>query len=366
MDRNFEVRHRRLSNLMEGGGASSIAGAARAAAANFARGSMPSLQCLLFANPRSIDEIRNEILSDRPDTLYLDGVRSFYLLKALHPLLNGITVTVDLDDLMSRRMAVLGEIGAPLSLGYLRARVPAVMSSVLAARWPSRLISGYERRALGVVESQIGRWADTVTLVSSIESALLQREYEQQGSKAKVLAVPPPIDVMRPPRKYPDIRRFIFIGTDALVQNRLSIELLLEMWRTLKPATPLEIFGQMQSVWPAVPNVRFHGYSQSLDDVYTDGSVLIAPGVLSGGLKTKVLEAFAYGCAVIGNSITFEGMDLPDYPLLVEDAENLSQIVKQPQEHTSRVQSAAELGQHAMISNFNRELFERRWMAALS
>ena len=38
--------------------------------------------------------------------------------------------------------------------------------------------------------------------------------------------------------------------------------------------------------------------------------VLFSPGLLRGGLKTKVLEAFAFGCVVIGNEVTFEGLHL--------------------------------------------------------
>ena len=61
--------------------------------------------------------------------------------------------------------------------------------------------------------------------------------------------------------------------------------------------------------------MHWHGFVADLNDVYAPGSILLVPAVLPGGIKTKVLEAFSFGCAVLGNPLAFEGLDIQDYPL---------------------------------------------------
>jgi len=112
--------------------------------------------------------------------------------------------------------------------------------------------------------------------------------------------------------------RFVFIGMDTLTQNRLTIQYLLEIWGRTSPSLPLHIYGRMSRQWPQPPNVFFHGYVETLGEVYDGRSVLLAPSFVPGGVKTKVIEAFAWGTPVIGNETTFEGMHLPSYPLQQE------------------------------------------------
>ena len=109
--------------------------------------------------------------------------------------------------------------------------------------------------------------------------------------------------------------RFVFIGMDTLTQNRLTIEYLLDTWARTPPPLPLHIYGKMSRRWPQPPNVFFHGYVETLAEVYDGRSILLTPSFVGGGVKTKVLEAFAWGTPVIGNDNTFEGMHLPAYPL---------------------------------------------------
>jgi hypothetical protein len=121
----------------------------------------------------------------------------------------------------------------------------------------------------------------------------------------------------------------------------------------------------MASRWPAVPGVIFRDYVPGLEEVYVSGAVLFAPGVLRGGLKTKVAEAFAYGCAVIGNSITFEGLELNDYPLLVGADADLAEIVKTPSVYLDKMRRAAEVGQEYVKVHFSRKRFVQNWTEAL-
>jgi len=50
--------------------------------------------------------------------------------------------------------------------------------------------------------------------------------------------------------------------------------------------------------------------------------------MIGGGVKTKVLEAFAFGAPVIGNALTFESM-----PLNIADKAELVALLKSPDQH---------------------------------
>ena len=217
-----------------------------------------------------------------------------------------------------------------MSLGYLEDKIPATLRDAIASGSISKRVAQYEQKALERVESLIGQWADAVTLLSPIEGDLLRTRYKELGCKAEVHVIPPPVDVIASPQMYTTFSRFIFIGTDTLPQNKLTIQRILDLWRSHRPEAEIHIFGHMTSRWPTVSGVIFRDYVPSLAEVYIEGAVLLAPGVLRGGIKTKVSEAFANGCAVIGNDITFEGFRLDDYPLLANSDEELNNVIADP------------------------------------
>jgi len=279
-----------------------------------------------------------EAIPDDTDVVYLDGIRTIHILEKLRERLPGARLVVDFDDLMSRRTEALMEVGEGLSAGYLTEMMP---------RWGRRLAqtSGtglrYERGALRRWEMRVCELADEVVLLSPVEAEILNSRLPR-SARATIRVVPPPQDTVRGPQTLKAPLRFVFIGMDTLTQNRLAIEYLLEVWKKLSPATPLHIFGQMSREWPKVPNVFFRGYAADLTEVYDQHSILLSPVLLRGGIKTKVLEAFAWGTPVVGNENTFEGLPLPNYPLTGA----LEQVIMEVQSDTRLLQlnTAARMG----------------------
>ena len=367
MSANYIVNNLRLRNLLERRNFSAVAGTVFTALWSTISGNPPSLQCLLFCDRGNHKSIRQQLQNNPPDILYCDGVRTFYLLKHIARLRGRMRIVVDLDDLMSRRMHSLGAAKkTSLSLGYLHDKVPSWLSNVLALGTVSKVIACYEQAALARVEKLIGQWSDAVVLISQVEGNALEERYRRLGCKARVHVVPPPKEIIAPPQSYPNISRFFFIGTDALPQNKVTIELILDLWRSIAPSTEIRrIFGRMVSNWPAIPGVVFRGYAPSLQDVYVEGAVLFAPGGLRGGLKTKVVEAFAHGCAVIGNEITFEGMHLTKYPLFINTREEMIQLTKCPSSYLHQMREAAVLGQDYVRIVFSQKHFEENWNEVL-
>ena len=362
---NYSVNNLRLDNLLERHSMRTIAGTISTALQSTFSGTFPSLQCLLYSDCRNHENLLRHLERNPPDTLYCDGVRTLYLLKRLGNLKNKMRVVVDFDDLMSRRMQTLDTTGTALSLGYLRDRIPASLQGAIALESISKLLARYEHSAVGRAENLIGQWADVVTLVSSVEADVLRFRYRKLGCKAEVYVIPPPTDVVKDPQPYSAFSRFIFIGPDALPQNRLTIQLILDLWRSSQPTAEIHIFGHMVSRWEPVPGVDFRDYAPSLEDVYVEGAVLFAPGALRGGIKTKVAEAFGFGCAVVGNNITFEGLSIEGYPLLFDTNMELINVIKSPSFYLGKMRQAAVAGQDYVKSNLSRNRFNENWNRAL-
>jgi Glycosyl transferases group 1 len=356
-----QANHRRLNNVLERRSLRAITGMVVTAFRSLLRCCPPSLQCLLFCDRPNHGQIIEELRGNRPDILYCDGVRTFYFLERLGKLRSEMKIVVDFDDLMSRRMQSLAAADTSLSLGYLHRVMPSWLRRAVALGFISKAVARYEQGALIRVENQIGTWADAVVLISQVEGNALQARYRALGCKAKVHVIPPQMEIVAPPQSYTAFSRFIFIGTDALPQNKLTIQLISNLWRLIHPSVEIHIYGHMVSEWPHVPGVIFEGYAAALQQVYTEGSVLFSPGVLPGGLKTKVTEAFAHGCAVVGNEITLEGLHLVDYPLSLTTNEEMAEIVKTPTLYLCRMYEAACSGQKYVRSFVSRKQFEKNW-----
>jgi glycosyltransferase involved in cell wall biosynthesis len=215
------------------------------------------------------------------------------------------------------------------------------------------------------VERRMTAAGDAAVLLSTADAAML-RDLLAPELRERVHVIPPCFDVVRPVPDEPQPVRFVFIGSDRQSQNRLTIEYLVSVWAECRPAAPLVIGGPMVRQWPETPNVTFTGWLERTSDLYTPGSVMITPSFIRGGIKTKVLDAFAHGCAAIGNEATFEGLpQLDAYPFRFDDAGLRGFLADLPRQ-AGPLHEAARMGQKALREHFSREGFVRAWEGVLS
>ena len=327
------------------------------------------LQCAIFARPHG--EADAIAAAARSDVIYLDGVRTLPLLRRLRRRYPGAHIVVDADDLMSRRYAELINQKLPLSLGYLEARVPRPIARAVKSRAVARVVLGYERLALRHAERELLALADRVVLLNREEAGMLRAEADRSRAptRATVVAIPPPVGsaiarrraVWSAPGATP---RAVFIGSDALTQNRLTIDFLLDLWQQERLSMPLVIYGRQRRPLRDVRNVAWAGYVRDVSEVYADGSILVAPAFLRGGIKTKVLEGFAHGVPVVGNSVTFEGLDLPEYPLCLDDRAALVAFLKAPSQHSGAIARALKAEEECLQRDHTASVFADRWAEA--
>jgi len=323
------------------------------------------LQCIFYAARSDIKKLTSAIGENGYEKIYLDTVRCVVLLRAIRRLPDSHgnrRITVDFDDLFSRRMRTVATSKMPLSLGFAQKYFPAILRRTIEGPL-SRLINRHEAATLPRVEYEIANTVNSIILVSETERRLFAERLCRRAS-ASIHAIPPPA---RPQTDAPGVRppiRFVFIGSDRQIHNRLSIDFLLNMWRTIQPATSLHIYGTQQTT-PSVHNVIWHGFVAQISDVYSENSILILPALLSGGVKTKVIEAWAHGRPVLGNHAAFEGVQISEYPLQLPETA-WTPLVTAPWEHLETFQRAAHLGLQFINTNLSPARYQSLWCTAIT
>lgn len=110
-----------------------------------------------------------------------------------------------------------------------------------------------------------------------------------------------------------DGRTVMFVGSNTL-PNADAVEWLLgEIWpKVVKGCARarLVVAGSVcQAVRPRGREVHFLGRVDALGDLYRDAAVVISPLRSGSGLKVKLVEALAHGKAMVGTSVTFQGVE---------------------------------------------------------
>ncbi len=326
-------------------------------------GSALPLQCALFANGADHRRLLDALPKD-VEAIYLDGVRSYSFLRRLRRERPDLHVVVDFDDLMSRRMALLLETHQSLSPGYLTKRLPRFLQRLMVSPGVGRMVVRFERGALMKIERRVAGLADVIVLLSSEDARVFATQLAGPA-RASIEVIPPPGPTVAAKTPLTTPSRFVFIGSDALTQNRLTIEYLTDLWRRRAIPTPLVLVGLRATKEPLPPGVTSTGYVDSIADVYDGHSVLLTPSLIGGGVKTKVLEAFAFGAAVIGNALTFEAMGLEDYPLNIADEARLVDLVTHPQNSLDLFHAAAAFGADYLKRQHDPAAFADHWRAVM-
>lgn len=326
------------------------------------RGQPLPLQIALFGTDLQNRDLAHEILRDKPSAIYLDSIRCAGLLFALRRIAPDVRIVMDMDDLMSLRMSELLRRRLPISLGYIADSLPKPLRRTLESGI-GRQIQKYERWSLAHVERRACAAADAVTLVSPTEVRMLQAALPA-STRAAVKALPPPVPRIGPVQPVVPPISFCFVGSDSLVQNRQTIDFLLDLWRRTRPEAPLHIAGLQKRTPQIVANVIWRGLVPDLGDIYVPGSVLICPSFVEGGIKTKILEAFSYGIPVVGNATSFSGMALGDYPLCLPQ-EKLDDIVMRPSSWLKEFEQAARIGHDMLVAHHDIHSYAHQWRSIL-
>ncbi len=312
------------------------------------------LQEFVYATKSGQDAVESLLLTVQPDLLLLDTVRALAYLPNYHRWL--VAGILDMNDLFSERYRRMLKSGTLLNpYGKLAELLPPVLSALLNRL--SGFALRYEQNAMERREISATKEFAAAVLYSDLEATKLRQVTGRKNIFAirQMLAE---LDLGGAPGK-PDFdsKAAYFVGNFSYSANLQALELLLSgiLPGVIQrhPEFRLHVVGKnipqnLLSAYRGNPHVVFDGAVKSLKDHVSGIPMLIAPFVSGSGIKTKVIEAMAWGKAVISNEIGFEGLGVrPDIDVV--QASGCLEFVARINNAFDRPEWMRDLGGQALI-----------------
>lgn len=266
----------------------------------------------LINNKQALPENFEKLVKDQLGTGNYDLVWFNYMKMMPSSLPKGRTrVIVDMHDMQSAR---------------IKADVLPTLPKLRRAKF-LKVFTNSEIKSLNKCDLAIS--------ISPIETKAIEDIYKPKAKVVTLKATDDPRFGYSRNRKY-DIS---FIGSnsapnvDGLVW---FIEQALPIIAASLPRTRFLIQGNVtrgKIVKGAIANsphrqmIKQQGFVESLASVYAESKVMICPIRYGTGMKIKVVEAMAYGKAIVGTSIAFEGIDISEGLVCHDDANAFAESV---------------------------------------
>jgi glycosyltransferase involved in cell wall biosynthesis len=327
-----------------------------------------SLNECVYYSPRVLRTVRKVVALERPDVVVADMIRT-----AQYAELAGVPWIVDLDDLLSVRYRAFVTRRGPrrLLLGYYGAGLPRLlrmMATVLASA-----LLRVEGRRVEQREVYYARRAGAVSLVNPDEVESLSR-----ASGRKVHWLPMTIPVPEHPLEVSGTRSLlmVFVGGIDFQPNFDAVryfakELYPAMQAVGLGGMHLTVVGSNPARAQAVlqsPGLRFVGYVRDLESQFRAHNVFVAPIVSGSGIKTKVLEAMAWGMPVLGTDEALRGIGaVPGREFIrFRSADEFVRALRQLMTCPERGAEVGAAGRSLVLGRFELGVVAGRWEAAIA
>ena len=184
------------------------------------------------------------------------------------------------------------------------ARTAVVMHDLFSAQntanRPVTVDRGREMELLGAVDVVLAIQKEEAEIVASHLGA------------DRVIIVPMAIDHVAAAQEG-DGHTVLFVGSNTLPNVDAAQWLITTIWPfvvAVLPEARLCIAGTVcQAITTRRNDVQLLGRLNSLVEVYRHAAVVVSPLRSGSGLKVKLVEAMAHGKAIIGTSVTFQGVE---------------------------------------------------------
>jgi glycosyltransferase involved in cell wall biosynthesis len=330
-----------------------------------------SLNECLFYGPGVSAEVKRAAGEAEASVVIADTLRAWELARR-----SGRPTVLALEDLLSERYrraveekASAGRNSAPV-LGYYRDTLPAPLRR--PAEWLARQALGLESRLIRRRELVAGEAAAVVTLVSPVEATLLSTRLRRPVVASSISVT---TSALRR-EVAPADDRIVFVGgldyrpnVDALRWYRDAVIPVLDGMITR--TVVLHAFGFVtDEVRYDLESDRIvlHGFVDDIAAALATFQVFAAPILASGGIKIKVVEAFAAGLTVVATPAAIEALAVrPGEECYVGDgAEGFASALVQALDDPLGARSIAEAGRALVERDFSPAAVAARWTDMLA
>lgn len=147
---------------------------------------------------------------------------------------------------------------------------------------------------------------------------------ERQMAAGKITVIPIAVDTqqLQPLKRQPDSKRIVTLGTLHYLPNADGIRWFLNEVFPLvlnqEPDAHLTIIGKnppadfIEQASQNPDHVQVTGYVENLDPYFEASAMMVVPVRAGGGMRVRILEAFARGMPLVTTTVGLEGIDAQD------------------------------------------------------
>ena len=233
------------------------------------------------------------------------------------------------------------------------------------ARWFLKPVLGVEARRVKRYEGKLLNTVDHVLAVTDVDRAGLEEALQfaqpkANGPVAPIAVIPIAVDTqqLQPIRRRPGCKNIVTLGTLHYPPNadgiRWFFREVFPFIRQRVPDATLTIIGKnppSDFVDHAISHaemIRLTGYVPELPPHLEQSALMVVPVRAGGGMRVRILEAFAYAMPVVTTTVGLEGIHAePEQDVLVADtAAEFAERVIQLLEDTSLQEKLSKNGRY--------------------
>lgn len=182
--------------------------------------------------------------------------------------------------------------------------------------WVGKYLYYLQLPVLIAAERRAVRLARTAFVCSDLDRRYLARWWRLPN----VVTIPNAVAIPANYAHAPESQALLFLATYAYAPNIVAAEFLIKVvWPLVREACPearLIVAGNLPERIPSFgrhpAGVEFTGFVEHLEPLYRRVRIVCCPILSGGGTRLKILEAAAYGKAIVSTWIGAEGLELGD------------------------------------------------------
>lgn len=230
-----------------------------------------------------------------------------------------------------------------------------------------KLILARESRAMARYEPRTCAQFDHVVWVTAEDLQAVRRISAAPVPPVTVIPICADPEAVLPVARKKGVRRVTFLGGLHWLPNTQGI-----LWfaqnvfpaiRARVPDAVLTVIGKNPPPGLAGDGVEVTGYVSELSPYLAETAAFVVPLYAGGGMRVKILDAWAWGLPIVSTTIGAEGINIADGEnmLIADTVADFADAVVRVLESPTLGQKLAEGGRQAVMEHYNWRTIYRQW-----